>query len=111
MSSSTNALFHTFFHPRRGHAPASSTPEFEHKVKVICMTDKVNGSSSALGSDNCYSTTRVCDTPSCSETDNVGQITSLTMPQGHKHCRTIILQTMWPSLLGREVGVKEVVGV
>lgn len=37
----------------------------------------------------------VCDTPPCSQTNNVGQITSLTMPQGHKHCQTIILHTMW----------------
>lgn len=64
----------------------------------LYVTDKVNGSclnSSASGSDNSCSTSRVCDTPSCSQSNNIGQITSLTMPQGHKHGRTIILHTMW----------------
>ena len=62
------------------------------------MMNKVNGScfySSAPGSDNSCSISRVGDTPSCSQTNTTGQITSLTVPQGHKRGRTIILHTMW----------------
>lgn len=41
--------------------------------------------------------------PSCSQTNNVGQITSLTTPQGHERGRTITIHTTWraPKGVGR----------
>lgn len=40
--------------------------------------------------------------PTCTQTNNVGQITSLTTPQGHMHCRIITVDTTWLPPKGSE---------
>lgn len=51
--------------------------------------------------------------PTCTQTNNVGQITSLTTPQGHMHCRTTTLPTTWlaPKGVGGGVWVERTLSI